>query len=687
MTSIALSAPPETPPCSKSPGQGTPKPTVHHESSGSFIFPPPPPPPDAEKDAEEDAGEIPPPPAPKTSEATHTTHTPPILELKVLQTRSRTRRPDSEIDESKDINSDPTGDVPSVRIDRRKRSSFIPASHAGTASAALKAARKLHFEAKLREYKGPSGFRSQVRLLRAAPEEAAEKIKQNIRTTERVWRILLKLLKTEVDHSSGVCAVVGTEKISLKSGKGETPAEWVKILDNLTDVAQKRNKFSNFFIVFFRNFLAKTGEILSEIDRALGVFQQRQTLWRAGAMECMNKRMACVTQYEALKAATRLADSHGFSMDMVHIGFTKGTRATDKYVNPKNIRLRAVGAPAKKARHVVAKIQAQLQACVDTFQDYAKQLTVSHAAHARCFGATDTRSLDGVLETLSRAELSRFQFFQDTISEWDAFIEQSHVPTWFESMRNWLWDAHTSAMLTDWVENTHGALSLKKRSVPEPIKWALPCHLTDLKSKRWDDGGASNFVNPVYSAIEMHAADGKREIAAEKGDLVRILTKLGVPDGFWMCEVITGERRYARGLLPVKKLKTERVRDEMALVHVLCIKQGFHLFNAHLNAEYSSENLDFWNAVHQYNSMSQDKHRKIRAADMMNKYIKDSSSAQINISARTGQRIEEGFAAGRYKGLFNEAQAEIYELMRKDSFARFRDSKPFQDFVAKYAGQ
>ena len=47
--------------------------------------------------------------------------------------------------------------------------------------------------------------------------------------------------------------------------------------------------------------------------------------------------------------------------------------------------------------------------------------------------------------------------------------------------------------------------------------------------------------------------------------------------------------------------------------------------------------------------------------------------------------IEKNLKNEKLESLFDQAQTEIYELMRKDSYARFKESQPFKDFIAKYA--
>eukprot|EP00466_Bigelowiella_natans_P002586 jgi/Bigna1/84155/fgenesh1_pg.124_\ len=119
-------------------------------------------------------------------------------------------------------------------------------------------------------------------------------------------------------------------------------------------------------------------------------------------------------------------------------------------------------------------------------------------------------------------------------------------------------------------------------------------------------------------------------------------------------------------------------------------------------AEMSSENLDFWKAVEQYQTMSQVKHREIRARNIMETFIWEDSPLQININAKHRHEIEAFFKENKLNNdLFDKAQKEVYDLMLKDSYARlfasiffllrdhkvrggFKNSDTFKSFIQSF---
>jgi CRP-like cAMP-binding protein len=118
-------------------------------------------------------------------------------------------------------------------------------------------------------------------------------------------------------------------------------------------------------------------------------------------------------------------------------------------------------------------------------------------------------------------------------------------------------------------------------------------------------------------------------------------------------------------------------RHDVPLKSVLDHLCGQKYFRGHLEAEYSLENLDFWNEAGDFEVLPQEE-LLARAEEMCNQYINVSSVRQVNISSNQQklvlQRVQNETVDNQ---LFLEARIEILQLMSRDSFKRFKASARF----------
>ncbi|XP_069027944.1 regulator of G-protein signaling 14 [Embiotoca jacksoni] len=111
------------------------------------------------------------------------------------------------------------------------------------------------------------------------------------------------------------------------------------------------------------------------------------------------------------------------------------------------------------------------------------------------------------------------------------------------------------------------------------------------------------------------------------------------------------------------------------LLEDLC---GVRYFTAFLRSEVSAENILFWQACEKFRKIpatSLDE-LKAAAASIYNTYLSDSAPYSVNIddSAKT----EERDLKGPTPDMFNKAQAQIFKLMKMDSYRRFVRSPLYQ---------
>lgn len=153
------------------------------------------------------------------------------------------------------------------------------------------------------------------------------------------------------------------------------------------------------------------------------------------------------------------------------------------------------------------------------------------------------------------------------------------------------------------------------------------------------------------------------------------------------------------------------------LESIVLIPAGFEAFRKFLSAEFSVENLLFWKDI-------EDFRKKIKAGGsedfirtenkrLYEKYIIEDSPFQVNLKGEVVQRIRaviEGKAplpsaatqdekaddakakkrtecmspgAAETPTVFDEAQANIFKLMKSDSFPRFKTSEIYTTFAQK----
>lgn len=132
--------------------------------------------------------------------------------------------------------------------------------------------------------------------------------------------------------------------------------------------------------------------------------------------------------------------------------------------------------------------------------------------------------------------------------------------------------------------------------------------------------------------------------------------------------------------------------ESCQLQEVLDNHTGLMIFSNYLHSEYSSENIQFWEAARDFPQ----KPNLRECKRLIQLYIIEGSEFQINLSQAVRQQvIEEGAELGEVepdgtvwktrKDLFELAKTEIFQLMARDSFPRFRRSQLYRLYKKKLA--
>ncbi|KAJ3427719.1 diflavin flavoprotein a 2-related [Anaeramoeba flamelloides] len=111
--------------------------------------------------------------------------------------------------------------------------------------------------------------------------------------------------------------------------------------------------------------------------------------------------------------------------------------------------------------------------------------------------------------------------------------------------------------------------------------------------------------------------------------------------------------------------------------------KGIQAFKQFLEAEYSEENIEFWNEVEQFQLLKDghENQQKI-AMEIYEKYVAYESPKQINIDHFTRVKITEKIKQNKLSGsMFKKAQTEIENLLQRDSFPRFMVSEKAEKLV------
>ncbi|XP_026185384.1 LOW QUALITY PROTEIN: regulator of G-protein signaling 14 [Mastacembelus armatus] len=105
---------------------------------------------------------------------------------------------------------------------------------------------------------------------------------------------------------------------------------------------------------------------------------------------------------------------------------------------------------------------------------------------------------------------------------------------------------------------------------------------------------------------------------------------------------------------------------------------GVRYFTSFLKSEVSEENIVFWQACERFKKIQATKMDELKAAaySIYNTYLSDSAPCSVNIDDTA--KIEEKDLEQPTPDMFNKAQAQIFKLMKMDSYRRFVRSPLYQ---------
>ena len=125
------------------------------------------------------------------------------------------------------------------------------------------------------------------------------------------------------------------------------------------------------------------------------------------------------------------------------------------------------------------------------------------------------------------------------------------------------------------------------------------------------------------------------------------------------------------------------------LHHLLSSEAGKAAFESQLAKEFSDENLQFWQATRSFKALPAAE-RDARARAIAAEYVQDESTKQVNLPSKIRLDLLKYIKAGASDtppdiDIFDPAAEEIFKLMEKDTFARFKsDDNATQELLDRF---
>jgi len=125
--------------------------------------------------------------------------------------------------------------------------------------------------------------------------------------------------------------------------------------------------------------------------------------------------------------------------------------------------------------------------------------------------------------------------------------------------------------------------------------------------------------------------------------------------------------------------------------------KGIELFTKFLEEQYAEESIEFWHEVRAYRKWAQTleasdyppdlKRVQDRAQELVEKYIREGSKRQVNISSVMAKAVIEEVEAGKATAsTFAETEGEVITLLSRDKLGNFKQSAEFRKLMQTVGG-
>jgi Ca2+-binding EF-hand superfamily protein len=112
------------------------------------------------------------------------------------------------------------------------------------------------------------------------------------------------------------------------------------------------------------------------------------------------------------------------------------------------------------------------------------------------------------------------------------------------------------------------------------------------------------------------------------------------------------------------------------LKSMLNTKEGLQRVEAHMQKEFSKENLDFWEAAKAFRNLTEG--RLARAEEIVDMWVAPGSEQEVNLPGPVREKAVADFEAAKASKtepsatIFVASEEEIFKLMERDAYARFK---------------
>lgn len=135
---------------------------------------------------------------------------------------------------------------------------------------------------------------------------------------------------------------------------------------------------------------------------------------------------------------------------------------------------------------------------------------------------------------------------------------------------------------------------------------------------------------------------------------------------------VTSERAIDVGRVAAWAASFEKLLEDPA---------GLHTFAEFLKKEYSHENIYFWTACERYKRLSSPDELQAMAKVIFERHLCIGASEPVNVDSQARQDAQDSLHNPN-EFLFSQAQKQIFNLMKFDSYSRFLKSNLYQDCLA-----
>lgn len=282
--------------------------------------------------------------------------------------------------------------------------------------------------------------------------------------------------------------------------------------------------------------------------------------------------------------------------------------------------------------------------------------------------AADDEEIESIESELTMYEILVREFTVDKIlipdQSYKAFLEYAEKKDFSQLIKIWKF-AHNYKMI-----------SKVMGSKPKYVFDELNKHIvTNLSSNtvqgRVRESVASKVILTIQDGLsQLEEADGAAGVTVPSFEFLDEL-KEEIGDSIQGKEI---EEFKKSDMLPVF------INRFTTLQHVVDDNHSMLSFEQFLADEYTSENLDFWDSVNKFQKKfdpNNSRNNKMLARGILNMFILEDSPLQINIASKQREKVEKTVYSPEKVPIdvFNGAQKEVYLLMGRDAWTRFKSSE------------